>query len=408
MTFSSPPSATNQVGNLAILGSTGSVGRQTLDVVRANPGMFRVLALAAGSDYRQLAAQAEEFKPELVAVADEDAGRQLQTMLGPKIKLALGPSAAIAAAGYPAVHTVVCAMVGFAAFYPLMEAIEKGKHVALANKEAVVAAGPLIKTALRRSGAVVVTVDSEHSSIFQCLLARGNNSALRGVTITASGGPFLHTDLPSMRSMSPKEAVRHPRWNMGEKISVDSATLMNKGLEVIEASMLFDLPGEKIQVLIHPESVIHGFAEYEDGAIIAGLFETDMRVPIAFALSYLHSTDPGGSAGKRCACSGAPFLDLVQKKQLTFYAPQNDRFPALSLCYQALAQGGTAPAVLNAANEVAVQSYLKEDIQFYEICEIVSQTLMAHSTNEILLVDDVIRADSWARKCASDIISRRR
>lgn len=390
-----------EIGNLCVLGSTGSIGRQTLDVVRANPERFRVISLAAHANVEQIVEQAREFRPDFVALSDKDAAREAERRLGSEFNIGGGEEAVLHAATLASVHTVVAAIVGFAGLEPVLAAIGQGKHIALANKESLVAGGPLVQKLLKESSSVVVPVDSEHNSVFQCLLARGNTKSLRRIILTASGGPFLNMEREALVKARPVEAVRHPRWNMGAKISVDSATLMNKGLEVIEASVLFDLPGEQVEVLIHPQSLVHGFVEYLDGTVLAALFETDMRVPISFALSYLLSDDPRFSPGCQAVSSGVSFLDLAAKGDLQFFAPDREKFPALALCYQALETGGTMPAVVNAANEVAVNAYLREEIGFTEIHEVIVEVMGQHSSSDPRTVEDVVIADSWARDCAS-------
>lgn len=390
-----------QLGRLAVLGSTGSIGRQTLQVVRDNPSLFSVAALAAHSAVEEVVAQAREFHPEFVALADEQAAARAKAVLGAECRVGAGDQAVREAAALASVHTVVCAVVGFAGFSPLLAAIAAGKHVALANKESIVAAGPLVKAALRTSTSVVVPVDSEHNSVFQCLLGRGRGAALRKVVLTASGGPFLHHTAEELAHVTPASAVAHPRWSMGQKISVDSATLMNKGLEVIEAAMLFDLRAEQIEVLIHPQSLVHGLAEYADGTLLAALFETDMRVPIAFALSFLRSNDPKSTPGTAPVLSAVPFLDLAAKKELHFFAPDYERFPALRLCQRALEQGGTTPAVLSAANEIAVYAFLNQEIPFTDITEVVKEVIDLHCSKTLETLNDVMQADAWARECAS-------
>ena len=388
-------------GSLAVLGSTGSIGRQTLDIVRRNPERLSVLTLSANGNVELAVEQAREFRPRLLAMTDKKAAREAERLLGPGFEVIGGEESASVAASLAGVHTVVAGISGFACLQPVLAALEQGKHIALANKECLVAGGPLVQKALRMGTSCIVPVDSEHSSVFQCLLGRGSCGALRRITLTASGGPFFRLSKEELADMPPERAVQHPRWQMGAKISVDSATLMNKGLEVIEASVLFNLPADKIDVLIHPQSFVHGFAEYEDGALFALLFEPDMRLPIAFALSYLHAEDPKTSPNKEILRSGVPFLDLAAKEPLEFYRPDFEKFPALALCYESLKEGGTTTTVLNAANEEAVKLYLNKAIRFKEIYQLVREVLDGHKPGPLASIEDIVVADAWAREQAS-------
>lgn len=405
-------------GNLAILGSTGTIGLATLDVVRRNRELFQVVALGARSNVERLFEQVKEFQPQLVAVVDEEAARRLKEKLGsPWCQIDVGEEALVSAATLSEVHTVVAAVMGVAGLFSTLQAIKAGKHVALANKESLVAGGELITKALGKSPGVLVPVDSEHNSIFQCLhctsasVERGKFLPFRRIILTASGGPFLHTDRSELKSVSPELALQHPRWKMGPKISIDSATMMNKGLEVIEAAWLFGTCGEmlcqeKIEVLIHPQSIIHGFVEYDDASMITLLSEADMRVPLSFALSYLRSHNPNKIPGPRVVKSGAPFLDLTTKQNLEFFPPDLEKFPALRLCYDTLSWGGTSPAVLNAANEVAVEAFLQRRIGFIDITAVVEETLSVHSQGTVASIEDVIGADTIGREKAGQIIAK--
>lgn len=396
------------LGNLSILGSTGSIGLQTLDVVRRNPELFRVVALSANQNVDLLARQAKEFLPEYIAVGDEDAAKRLSSLLGSRFQIGFGTDALVRAANLNSVQTVVISVVGFSGIYPLLGALAAGKHIALANKESLVACSPLVKKALQNSESLIVPVDSEHNSIFQCLYNSPHRyEGLRSIVLTASGGPFWGLSADELDFVTPVEAVRHPRWSMGSKISVDSATLMNKGLEVIEASALFDLSGDQIGVVVHPQSIIHGLIEYCDGSVIAALFEPDMRVPISYALGYLRSDNPKLNPGKRIANNGVRQLDLVQKGKFDFYPVDFAKFPALRLCFRALELGNSAPAVVNAANEIAVQSFISEKVRFTDIPLIVEKTLDAHQVVELETAEDVIRIDTWARESASKIVSNK-
>ncbi|MCB0324319.1 MAG: 1-deoxy-D-xylulose-5-phosphate reductoisomerase [Bdellovibrionales bacterium] len=399
-----------QIGNLAILGATGSVGTQALSVVRENPGAYSVQVLTARRNLELLIEQAKEFRPALIGVADAASADVVRAALGGAVDIAIGEEGLETAAVHPSVHTVLCAVVGFAGLRPTLAAIKANKHIALANKESLVAGGDLVNRALEKSTSAIVPVDSEHSSVFQCLLSRTCQGQPRRIILTASGGPFLDLSREEVYHAPPERAVRHPRWNMGPKISVDSASLMNKGLEVIEAAKLFNLPGERIEVLIHPETIVHGLAEYDDGTMLAALYQTDMRVPIAFALSYLRSDDPKQRPGTQVTASGASFLDLAKQGSLHFRAPDTERFPALALCYEALDRGGDMPTVLNAANEIAVESYLgvcsSSAICFGQISEVVARVMARREQPKALeSVNDIVRADAWAREQASNVIA---
>ena len=402
MTDRTPPSQVRP-GTLGVLGSTGSIGTQTLDLVRRNPDQFRVATLAARASGQLLVEQAREFKPQLVAVADPDCGREVQAALGSLCEVVIGPDAAVLAAAHPSVHTTVAAMVGFSALEPVIAAIEHQKQVALANKEVMVAAGPLIRKLLANSKTFIAPLDSEHNALFQCLLGRGVRG-LRRVTITASGGPFCNESLERLAAVTPQEAIKHPRWNMGPKISIDSASLMNKGLEVLEAAMLFELQADQIEVLIHPQSIVHGFVEYEEGSALAVLYHPDMRIPIAFALSYLNCEDPRVAPGNVPVNSGTSFLDLAGAQKLEFSQPDLERFPGLKLCYDALRVGKTMPAVLNAANEVAVQAFIDGTIGFLEMAGVVAASMSQHQTQEPETIDIIQGADAEARQLASKYI----
>lgn len=396
----------NEVGNIAVLGSTGSIGQSTLEVVRANREKFRVVGLAAGRDVKAIAEQVAEFSPLVVSLADETAGRELAQIVGGKCKVVYGKRAAEEVACHSNVQTVVAGIVGFAGLRTVLAALEAGKHVALANKEALVAAGELVMERARQSGGMLMPVDSEHSSVFQCLLVRQKKDPLRRIILTASGGPFLKLEQNELQGVTVADAVRHPRWQMGAKISVDSATLMNKGLEVIEARWLFDLPPEQIDVLVHPQSVVHGMAEFSDGTSVAVMYEASMQIPIAYALAYLRSESPESEPGPRIASAGVPFLNLAKWGNLEFSEVDDLRFPALRLCYEALKAGGLFPAVLNAANECAVQSFLREQIAFCDIVPIVRDVLGRYTGESDNDLDNIVLVDAWARNCASELISK--
>jgi len=401
------------LGNLAVLGSTGSIGKSTLELVRAFPGEFRVACLAARSSSAELIAQAREFEPELIAVSDDDAADVVSRELGSEFQVVSGEDALLQAATHESVHSVVAAVVGFAGLESVLAALDAGKHVALANKESLVAGGFLVERALATSSGSLIPIDSEHSSVFQCMLTRREDEPFRAITITASGGPFLHHRLDQLRAVVPADAVKHPRWQMGAKISVDSATMMNKALELIEASWLFHLGADSIRVLIHPQSIVHGLLEFTDGTIVAVMHQTDMRVPIAYALGYLRSEDPRLNPGARLNFDLASqnqklTLDLAAVGNLQFLAPDLQRFPALRLGADVLRTGGTLPAVFNAANEVAVQGFLDQKLSFLGITDLVENTLGGYSLRQIDSIDDIIQADTWGRQTASELMVRKR
>ncbi len=379
--------------NLAILGSTGSIGTSTLDIVAAHPDRYRVVALTAGNNIERLAQQIERFRPQIVAVISETQARDLRERFpGQKLEIFSSVTGLIDCACHPDVHMVVSAIVGAAGLVPTLAAIEAGKDIALANKETLVTAGPLVMRKVAERGVQLFPVDSEHSAIFQSLEGHRKRD-VRRLILTASGGPFREKSLAQMSHVTPADALKHPNWSMGRKISIDSATMMNKGLEVIEACWLFDLPSSRIAVHIHPQSIVHSMVEYIDGSLIAQLGLPDMRTPIAYALSY----------PERIALD-APSLDLCSVGRLTFEEPDGHKFPCLGLAYQALEAGGTVPAVLNAANEVAVEAFLTGQISFVNIAQVIQAALDEHEANHLEQVDDVLRADLWGRQKATQII----
>ncbi|MFO7982929.1 MAG: 1-deoxy-D-xylulose-5-phosphate reductoisomerase [Desulfuromonadales bacterium] len=378
---------------VSILGSTGSIGVSTLEVISAYPDRYNVAALTGGRNMELLASQVRQFRPKLVAVFSDKEARSLADILGADSpEILCGLEGLINCAGYPDADIVVSSIVGAAGLVPTMAAIKAGKDVALANKETLVTAGALIMQAVADNGVKLYPVDSEHSAIFQSL--EGHRFCdVKRLILTASGGPFLDKGLKQLESVTPEEALLHPRWDMGQKISIDSATMMNKGLEVIEARWLFDLDASRIAVHIHPQSIIHSMVEYVDGSVIAQLGIPDMKTPIAYALSY----------PERLPLELPP-LDLCQLGQLTFSEPDLEKFRCLGLAYQALDAGGTAPAVLNAANEMAVASFLRGEISLLDIARIIDGALQDHSVVEPDHVDVVLRADRWGRERASRII----
>jgi len=378
---------------LVILGSTGSIGRSALEVVRHYPDRFEIVGLAAHSNAALLARQIAEFGPAHAALTDTPAGAQLAKQF-PKTSVWTGPQAAENLAALDA-DMVLCAMVGAAGLRPIWAAIEAGNDIALANKEPLVMAGPLIMAAARRRNVQVLPVDSEHSAIFQCI--HGYEQAdVRCIHLTASGGPFYGRRRENLRNVTPEEATHHPTWDMGAKISVDSATLMNKGLEIIEAMALFDLPEDRIETVIHPQSVVHSLVEFTDGNILAHLGITDMKFPILFALTYPERVQ-----------SPMARLDLTSMPPLTFAKPDFEEFPCLHYARCAAAQGGTAPAVLNAANEEAVQAFCHGRIPFLGIAEVVRETVEAVPAGKTLNLESVAEADRQARQAAAKAIAAR-
>lgn len=380
---------------LSILGSTGSIGRSTLDVVRMSKGLYEVVGLTAGQNIELLMQQILEFQPRVVAVMTEDTATTLKERLGPSpnVKIVYGKEGYIEVATMRLADVVVSAMVGAAGIVPTVAAIEAGKDIALANKEVMVAAGPLVRRLADKKRVNILPVDSEHSAIFQCLAGHRKREVSR-ILLTASGGPFrLKQD--GFESITPEEAVKHPNWSMGQKISVDSATLMNKGFEVIEAKWLFDVEAEMIQVLIHPQSIVHSMVEFWDGSILAHLGIADMKIPISYALSWPERMP-----------LDLPRLDLTAVSSLSFNAPDTERFPCLALAYKAVKMGGTATTALNAANEVAVEAFLGHRLSFPRIAETIRQVLEDFSAQEIQCLEDILSADALARVKAHHAIDK--
>ncbi len=378
---------------IAILGSTGSIGVSTLEIVASFPERYRVISLTAGSNISLLEQQIRLFRPEVVAVADESAAQQLRELIGDAgPEILSGVDGLICCATHPTVDVVVSAIVGAAGLIPTMSAVRAGKDIALANKEILVAAGELFMAEVERQGVRLIPVDSEHSAIFQSLAGQRGQD-VRRLILTASGGPFRNASLEDLQSVSLADALAHPNWEMGQKITIDSATMMNKGLEVIEARWLFDLPAEQIAVHIHPQSIVHSLVEYRDGAVIAQLGVPDMKTPIAYALSW----------PERLPLKQNP-LDLCRCGDLSFSEPDLERFACLGLAYQALETGGTCPAVMNAANEVAVAAFLQGKIKFLQIPAVISQVMSSHTPLAILELKQVLAADKWGRQKAETII----
>jgi len=374
--------------NLAVLGATGSVGASTLDVAARHPGRYRVFALTANGSADALLKLCRIHKPRYAVLSGTQENSSLRKEFAKEnIELLFGAKALDEIAAHPDCKVVMAAIVGAAGLPSTLAAARSGKRVLLANKEALVMSGPLVIEAAKRSGAELLPIDSEHNAVFQCFSDR---KAVRKIILTASGGPFRTAPLEALAAVTPDQACAHPNWVMGRKISVDSATMMNKGLEVIEARWLFDMPPERIEVLIHPQSIVHSLVEYVDGSTIAQLSNPDMRVPIAHALGYPSRIE-----------SGARPLDLAALKNLSFERPDEARFPCLPLAYAALRDGGTAAAVLNAANEIAVEAFLGARLRFTAIAEVIADTLSALPGRSASGIDEILAADDRARRFAA-------
>ena len=378
---------------ISILGSTGSIGRNTLEIVRRFPERFGVKALAAKHNVTLLAEQIREFSPEAAAVFDAKTARQIEQLLpaGCRTRILFGPEGYTTIASWESVSLTLTAMVGAAGLLPTLAAIDSGKTIALANKETLVMAGSLVTALAAARGVAILPVDSEHSAIFQCLQGQRQEDAIQ-ILLTASGGPFHRRAREEFVAITPTEALRHPNWSMGAKITIDSATLMNKGLEVIEANWLFGMPPERIRVVVHPQSIIHSMVAFRDGSVIAQLGVPDMKGPIAYALSY----------PDRLAL-GQPLPAFSSDGPLTFSDPDLAKFPCLDLAYEACRRGGTLPAVLNAANEVAVNAFLQERTAFTSIPVIVRGTMDIHVPVDDPGLEDILAADGWARQKASEL-----
>jgi len=371
--------------NIAILGSTGSIGQSSLQVVENAPDRFRVRCLAVKKNIEQLQEQIRRYQPESVAVLDEIAASKLRKVLNGSVRLYEGEDGLLELMTSGSFDVVISSFVGFAGLKPTLRAIEQGMTVALANKETLVVAGEIIMKKAQQHGARIIPIDSEHSAILQCL--RGENPAtISRLVLTASGGPFLNLDKKHFDAITVEQALQHPRWKMGDKITIDSATLMNKGLEVIEAHWLFQLPSEKIEVIIHPQSIIHSMVEFVDGSVKAQMGVPDMKIPIQYALTY---PDRVPSSFAR--------IDFVELKEMTFYKPDLEKFECLALAYRALESGGMAPAVLNAANEVAVEAFLGRKIKFSAIPRLIRQALDYFPAAGAPDLDAIVEADRQTR-----------
>lgn len=387
---------------LTILGSTGSIGESTLDVVSRHPDKFRVFALAGHRQVDKLAAQCKQFRPEYAVVGDAGHAAELEKKLkqeGISTQVLYGAQALIDVASADEVSGVMCAIVGAAGLPSALAAARKGKTIYLANKETLVVSGALFMETARQNGATVLPIDSEHNAIFQVLprdyTGRLNEHGINSIILTASGGPFLNTDLSTFDSITPEQAVKHPNWSMGRKISVDSASMMNKGLELIEAHWLFNCPPEKLEVVIHPQSVIHSMVRYRDGSVLAQLGNPDMRTPIAYCLGLPERID-----------SGVGELDFGALSALTFQKPDFDRFPCLKLAYQAMNAGGAAPCVLNAANEVAVAAFLDKRIKFTDIAKVVAHCLAQDFSDGHHDIESLLAQDAQTRRQAEAFIGK--
>jgi 1-deoxy-D-xylulose-5-phosphate reductoisomerase len=388
---------------LTVLGSTGSIGVSTLDVVARHPDKYRIVALTANRDVTGMQAQCERFKPKIAVMADTESANQLAKVLrdkGISTEVLSGLSGLEIAAAIPDADIVMAAIVGAAGLLPALAAVRAGKRLLLANKEALVVAGSLFMTEVAAHGAEILPIDSEHNAVFQCLPRGGETglsaSGVKRILLTASGGPFRTMPLEQMEGVSPAQACAHPNWDMGRKISVDSATMMNKGLEVIEAHWLFGAEAEAIQVVLHPQSIVHSMVEYVDGSVLAQLGNPDMRTPIAHALAWPQRID-----------SGVDSLDLFQVARLDFEQPDLQRYPCLKLAYQAIQAGGTASVILNAANEVAVEAFLSERLVFTGIAKVVDETLQRLSVEKAEDLDTLLDIDRQGRGIAEQVVQNR-
>ena len=378
---------------IIILGSTGSIGASTLDIIQRFPDQFSVLGLVAGKSDDKLEQQIRTFKPKVVALSDATAAKRLRDRLDdPTVQVLEGPEGIKEVACHPESDVVISAIVGAAGLVPTLAAIQAGRRVALANKEPMVMAGQLMQEEAHRQGQHIFPIDSEHSAIFQSLVGHRRED-VRRIILTASGGPFWDFTVEQMKDATLEKALKHPNWDMGAKITIDSASLMNKGLEVIEARWLFDCPPSQLDIVVHRESIIHSLVEYRDGSVMAQLGLPDMRTPISYAMNYPERVplDP-------------PPLDLWNYGKLTFCQPDTKRFPCLRLAYEALEGGGTLPAILNAANEIAVEAFLNRGITFIDIAHVIEKTLDAANPQTLTSLDDALEADRWAREKAESCI----
>jgi 1-deoxy-D-xylulose-5-phosphate reductoisomerase len=382
---------------LSILGSTGSIGVNALHIVSQFPERFGVISLSAGANIRLLKQQILQYRPKVVSVLTKELSEALRRELTDvPVEIVHGIEGLIQVATHPEVDQVVSAIVGAVGLIPTLSAIKTGKSVALANKESLVMAGKIVMEEAKRNHVRILPVDSEHSAIFQALLGHQKEDVHR-LILTASGGPFLNLPLVRLQEVTVKEALNHPHWEMGKKITIDSASLMNKGLEVIEAHWLFDVPVERIVVLIHPQSVVHSMVEYIDGSIVAQMGITDMRIPISYALSFPERLN-----------LNLPPLDLPKSEGLTFSLPDPERFSCLKLAYQSIEVGETMPAILNAANEIAVSAFLEGSINFTNIPLLLKRVMEEHEVKPVHTIEDILKADHWAREKARTLLEGRK
>jgi len=380
--------------NIAVFGSTGSIGENTLSVIRNFPDKFRVTALSANSDIAKLSRQAGEFKPACVCIGNKDYAKDLSKIIKPGIKILAGVDGLVELSGDKRIEQIMFAISCSSALSPLLNALENGKEIALANKEALVMAGPIINRLSKNKNARIIPVDSEQSAIWQCLQGEDKKN-VKNIYLTASGGPLRKLNKQALKNIGLKEVLKHPRWKMGKKITVDSATLMNKGLELLEAMFLFDMDVSKVKVLVHPEALIHSMVEFIDGVIMAQLSITDMRIPIQYALSYPQRI--------KSKLSG---IDFCKTGALNFEKPDFSKFPCLGLAYEAAQKLGTMPCVLNAANEIAVVEFLKERLRFTDIPKVVEKVMRSHKNNPDPQLRDIREADTWAKRSAYEEIRR--
>ena len=382
--------------NIAVLGSTGSIGRSTLEVIDLLSHRFNVIGLAAGRNTELLASQIKKFKPEIVSLEKESDADFLKAQdINDSIQIRYGQEGTEEIARWKDVDTVVAAITGISGLRSTIAAVKSGKKVALANKESMVVAGPLIQKLAKNSGAQIVPVDSEHSGVFQCL-AKEDKKDVKRVILTASGGPFFQSTKEEMDNSTIEDALNHPRWKMGEKVTIDSATMMNKGLELIEAHWLFDLQPEQLDVLIHPQSIVHSLVEMCDGSVIAQLSQTDMKIPIQYALTYPEREE-----------APIPPLDLSQIKALEFYEVDTEKFPMILLARDALNEGGSAPVALNAANEIVVQAFLEKKIVFSDIFSVINTIMKDHKKKQVDNLDDILNVDRETKLQTRNLLEQR-
>ena len=377
--------------NITILGATGSIGLNTLDVVSRHPDQFSVFAVSANSDWKSLIQICKDHQPSFAVLSEEASAEKLRAVVSPEVQVLCGEDSLDEIAAHPNTDFVMAAIVGGAGMSSTFSAAKAGKRIMLANKESLILGGNLLMGLVKNSGAEIIPVDSEHSAIFQCL--KGGSDGLSKIQLTASGGPFLKTSFENLKSATPEQACNHPNWKMGKKISVDSATMMNKGLEIIEASFLFGLSASQIEVVIHPQSIVHSFVYFDDGSVLSQLGLPAMRSAIAYALSH-----PGRIK------SGVKALDLTQQESLEFHQPDLKKYKCLELAYLALEQGKSAPGTLNAANEVAVNAFLKNKIGFLDIPEVVEKTLQEVSCQNLDTLESVVENDQLSRKIAQSFV----